>query len=201
MSGLPKTGDDVLLAVPQRERLLARVAEASPGWMELDLREAPSTPRSQLARLTLFVEFVNAQGVCRLHGRLEETEHPHLLGFSHKGMPQLLRRRENVHAGTVLPLVVRRHGAADEPARRAQTVHVSGTGMVVRGLVAPRVDERYRFELELVAADLPIVGDFTIERVDAEGHAHVRFAMLDPRDRSHIVHRAFALSSWHRKIA
>jgi hypothetical protein len=199
MSRLPRVGDEVLLAVPQRERVLAHVAGMGAGFVELDLLESPRTAIAHMARVNLFIEFVNEDGVARMHGRLDATQGPHLLRFDHKGAVQLLQRRENVHAGAVLPLVVLRLGSNDEVAHRARTVDVSGQGMIVSGLVAPRVGENYRFDLELVSGDLPIAGQFTVVSVTEGDDAQVRFTSIDQRDRSHILHRAFQLSRHQRR--
>ena len=199
MSRLPRVGDEVLLAVPQRERVLAHVAGMGAGFLELDLLESPRTSLAHMARVTLFLEFVNDDGVVRLHGRLDASGGPHLLRLEHKGAPQLLQRRENVHAGAVLPLVVLRLGSHDEVARRAQTLDVAGGGMIVRGLPAPRPGEHYRFDLELVAGDIPIAGQFEVVRVEEGDVAHVRFTSIDQRDRAHIIHRAFQLSRHSRR--
>jgi hypothetical protein len=202
MSVLPRVGDEVLLSVPQRERVLAYLSHMGAGWLELDLLESPRTSTAQMARVALFIEFVNHEGIARLHGRLDPSESGHLLRFAHKGTTQLLQRRENIHAGVVLPIVVLSLRSGDEIARRAQTLDVSGTGMVVKGLPAPAAGERFRFELELVAGDVPIAGQFEVVRVEGPDRADVRFTAIDQRDRAHIIHRAFQLSRHRaRKIA
>jgi len=67
MSRLPRIGDSVALVAPQREQIPFRVEGIGINVIELDLLEMPRTPAHQLERGTLMLEFVNEDGVARLH--------------------------------------------------------------------------------------------------------------------------------------
>ena len=105
---LPSVGDELLLAVPQTEHVLARVTEAGPGFFDLALLEQPTTPTPRLERSALMIEFINDEGIARMHGRLDVPRHRRGIGrgygekdtvrFAHRGSPQLLKRREYVRA-------------------------------------------------------------------------------------------------------
>jgi len=96
---LPTVGDQILLAVPQTEQILARVDGAGPGFFDLHLLEEPVTPQPRLERCALTIEFVGDDGVARLHGRLDvpgyrrgSTDVATVVRFAHRGSPQPLGR-------------------------------------------------------------------------------------------------------------
>ena len=208
MSTLPRTGDSVSLVAPQREHIPARVEKIGINLIELDLMELPRTPAHQLERGALMLEFVNEDGVARLHGRLDEgglrtTGHAFDAAaaacFTHKGNVQLLQRRDAIRAITTLPLTVMALAGFDHYARRAQAREISGGGMVVRGLGSAEQGDLYRFELDLVPGELPIEGQFRVIRAEGPDRATVQFTAIDRRDRVRVMQRAFQLSRHTRR--
>ena len=140
--------------------MLARVTEAGPGFFDLALLEQPTTPTPRLERSALLIEFINDEGVARMHGRLDVPQHRRGIGrgygekdtvrFAHRGSPQLLKRREYVRATVDLPLTLLAGDAdGDDVAMHAHAIDLSGGGMLVKGLRAPRLGDELRFELEL----------------------------------------------------
>ena len=78
----------------------------------MTLEDSPRTSLERLERSKLFLQFVNADGICRLAGRLEAREgdtHLRLYGFGAgetlrfvtRGPVQLLRRPDGVRAPAV----------------------------------------------------------------------------------------------------
>ena len=154
------------------------------------------------------LEFVNEDGIARVHGRLDAGglrtvghafDAAASVRLEHKGRVQLLQRRDSIRAITTLPLTVMPLGGYDPFARRAQAREISGGGMIVQGLSAPEPEDGYRFELELVPGELPIEGQFRVVRAEGGDRATVRFTAIDQRDRVRIMQRAFQLSRHTRR--
>jgi hypothetical protein len=208
---LPAVGDELLLAVPHAEHVLVRVSADGPGFFDLALLERPTTPQPQLERSALMIEFINDEGIARLHGRLDVPAYrsgvgfpaPGVLRFAHRGSPQLLRRREYVRATVELALTLTVGAADDEPmTAHAQALDLSGGGMLVGGLPAPEVGDEHAFSLTLDDGAPPIAGRCRVMRREAHDRAGVRFTAIDDEDRIRVVHRAFAMSrDQHRRIA
>jgi hypothetical protein len=201
---LPRVGDEIMLAVPQREKVLARVDADGPGFFDLALLQPPTTPQPQLERSALMIEFINDEGVARMHGRLDVPRYRRGTGygyggrsavrFAHRGVPQLLQRREYVRASATLPLTLTPAGAQDDVAARAQALDLSGGGMQLRGLEDAVVGAEYRFAIELADGQPPVAGRCRVVRVDDEGRAGVQFLELARQDRVRVMHFAFEMS-------
>jgi PilZ domain len=209
---LPAIGDELLLAIPHTERVLVRVRADGPGYFDLALLQRPHTPQPRLERSALMLEFINDEGVARLHGRLDVPAYrrgmgfpsPDVLRFAHRGSPQLLRRREYVRATVALALTLTAPAADHEDVTAdAQALDLSGGGMLVAGLAAPQVGDEHSFALVLDADSGPeIAGRVRVMRVDDEGRAGMRFVEISDEDRLRVVRSAFAMSrDQHRRIA
>jgi hypothetical protein len=206
---LPDVGDELLLAVPQTEQVLARVEAGGPGFFDLALLEQPSTPQPQLERSALMIEFINDDGIARMHGRLDVPEyrrgrgaryvHEDTVRFAHRGSPQLLKRRDYVRATVALPLTLRAAGA-DEPkvTAHAQALDLSGGGMLVRGLPNPVLGDEHRFELSLDGGT-PIRGRGRVVRLVGIDRAGLQFTVLADEDRERIMNAAFDMSRDQRR--
>jgi hypothetical protein len=207
---LPSVGDELLLSVPQTEQVLVRVTADGPGFFDLALLEQPHTPQPMLERSALMIEFINDDGIARMHGRLDVPQYRRGIGrgygekntvrFAHRGSPQLLKRREFIRATVDLPL--RLLGAdADEQdvTTLAQAIDLSGGGMLVKGLHAPHLDDELRFELDLGAGDAPVRGLGRVVRLETEDRVGLRFTDVDQADRIRIMHLAFEMSRAQRR--
>jgi hypothetical protein len=211
---LPAVGDELLLNVPETERVLARVEADGPGFFDLALLEEPTTPQPRLERCALMIEFINDDGVARLHGRLDVPAHRRVAGrgrgyaqddtvrFAHRGSPQLLQRREFVRAAVALPLALTlaTPDADEEPVTaHAQALDLSGGGMLVRGLPNPRLGDEHAFELELANSDTPITGRGRVVRLVGLDRAGLQFIDVAQEDRVRIMHAAFEMSRDQRR--
>jgi hypothetical protein len=207
---LPSVGDELLLAVPQTEHVLARVTDAGPGFFDLALLEEPTTPTPRLERSALMIEFINDDGIARMHGRLDVPQHRRGIGrgygekdtvrFAHRGSPQLLKRREYVRATVDLPLTLLADDAdGDDVAIHAHAIDLSGGGMLVKGLRAPRLDDELRFELELGDGDAPISGRGRVVRLETADRIGLQFSDVAQPDRIRLMHLAFEMSREQRR--
>jgi c-di-GMP-binding flagellar brake protein YcgR len=203
---LPDVGDELLLSVPQTEQVLVRVTDAGPGFFDLRLLEQPTTPAPRLERSALMIEFINDDGIARMHGRLDVPAYRAGVGhdtvrFAHRGSPQLLKRREFVRATVDLPLTLTGPRADDDPVTlHAHAIDLSGGGMLVDGLdICPRRDDVMKFALDLGDGDEPIRGRGRVVRLETASRAGLQFTDLDQADRVRLMHLAFEMSREQRR--
>jgi hypothetical protein len=207
---LPSVGDELLLAVPQTEQVLARVTADGPGFFDLDLLEQPHTPQPMLERCALMIEFINDDGIARMHGRLDVPQYRRGIGrgygdkntvrFAHRGSPQLLKRREFIRATVDLPLTLLRPGADEEVVTtHAQALDLSGGGMLVGGLEAAHLDDELRFEVCLGEDEAPLRGMGRVVRLETADRAGLQFTDVTQADRIRIMHLAFEMSREQRR--
>lgn len=211
---LPTVGDELLLSVPQTEQVLVRVTDAGPGFFDLDLLEQPATPQPMLERAALMIEFINDDGIARLHGRLDVPQYRRGAGrgygpawgekntvrFAHRGSPQLLKRREYVRATVDLPLTLLARTADEEDVTtHAQAIDLSGGGMLVKGLVHAHVDDVLRFELDLGDGRGPVSGRGRVVRQVTADRVGLQFCELEQPDRIRLMHLAFEMSREQRR--
>jgi c-di-GMP-binding flagellar brake protein YcgR len=207
---LPSVGDELLLSVPQTEQVLARVTADGPGFFDLDLLEQPNTPQPMLERSALMIEFINDDGIARMHGRLDVPQYRRGIGrgygekntvrFAHRGSPQLLKRREFIRATVDLPLTLLRPGADEEVVTtHAQALDLSGGGMLVGGLEAAHLDDELRFEVCLGEDEAPLRGMGRVVRLETADRAGLQFTDVTQADRIRIMHLAFEMSREQRR--
>lgn len=212
---LPDVGDELLLSVPQTEQVLVRVTSAGPGFFDLDLLELPATPQRQLERSALMIEFINDDGIARMHGRLDVPAYrrgaarghgeglrgENTVRFAHRGSPQLLKRREYVRATVDLPLTLLGAGADDDPvSTQAHAIDLSGGGMLVDGLPeCPKRDEGLSFVLDLNDGGEPIQGQGRVVRLETAKRAGLQFCDLARPDQIRLMHLAFEMSREQRR--
>jgi hypothetical protein len=198
--GFPICGEEVTIAVPQRERILARVEETGTGYIDLRLLVSPRTSLERLAKANVFLNFVNASGVCRMTGRLTRPPSEarlrvvgygagELVRFEHKGVVQLLKRPDLVHVRVSAPITMLRVGS-DHVAVEGVTVDVGGGGLTVRGLPGAAPGQLYQFDLRISDHEAPVSGQFRVDDVTVEGHVAAHFTMLGAHDRGRLVHFA-----------
>ena len=210
MNKFTRTGDEVMLSVPQRETVHATVWGIGDGFIDLEMQASPRTPMHQLERSTLYVEFINEEGIARLHGKLQSLEGGRLsigrgaddvVRFSHKHNVQLLQRREHIRAYAAFKLDLWRPGRENAPPITAKTIDISGGGLLVKGIPMPRAGEEYLFELLYDEREMPMTGRFAVMHVSPEGFAGVKFVAIDARDSSLLTHKAFDLQREQRRVA
>jgi hypothetical protein len=208
---LPSVGDELLLSVPQTEQVLVRVTADGPGFFDLALLEQPHTPQPTLERCALMIEFVNDDGIARMHGRLDVPQYRrgagggfgehHTVRFAHRGSPQLLKRREYVRATVDLPLTLEAVGADEEgvTSTHAHALDLSGGGMLIKGLTCPRVDSQLRFALELGDGEEPVRGTGRVVRQETADRFGLQFIDIAQPDAVRLMHLAFEMSREQRR--
>jgi c-di-GMP-binding flagellar brake protein YcgR len=202
---LPAVGDEILLNVPHTEHVLARVDADGPGYFDLRLLEQPLTPRPQLERGALMIEFINDDGVARMHGRLDvpatrRGSSDPTVRFAHRGTPQLLKRREYVRATVQLPLTLVRPGADEEVVTAdARALDLSGGGMLIGGLTNPRLGDEHGFALLVGDEAEPIRGRGRVVRLVGADKAGLQFTELDEAGRIRLTQLAFSMSRDQRR--
>ena len=211
---MPCVGDELLLSVPQTEQVLVRVTADGPGFYDLALIEQPSTPQPILERSALTIEFINDDGVARMHGRLDVPQHRRGHGrgygsdfasketvrFAHRGSPQLLRRREYVRATVDLALTLTPVGAdADGVTTHAHAIDLSGGGMLVKGLHCPRPGETLQFSLDLGDGSVPVTGLGRVVRLETADRVGLQFTEIADTECIRMQHLAFEMSREQRR--
>jgi hypothetical protein len=207
---MPAVGDELLLNVPQTEQVLVRVIADGPGFFDLTLLEQPVTPQPMLERAALMIEFINDDGIARMHGRLDVPAHRRGSGrgygekntvrFAHRGSPQLLKRREYVRATVDLPLTVLAADADEEDVTtHAQAIDLSGGGMLVKCLTAPALGTELRFLLDLGDDGPPVHGAGRVVRHDDGTRVGLQFTDVDQADAIRLMHLAFEMSREQRR--
>jgi hypothetical protein len=208
---MPSVGDELLLAVPQTEQVLARVEADGPGFFDLKLLEQPATPQPLLERSALMIEFINDDGIARMHGRLDVPQYRRGTGrgygekntvrFAHRGSPQLLKRREYVRALVDLPLTLSAVDADEEHVTtHAQALDLSGGGMLVKCQHGKlKLDDELRFVLDLGDDGPPVGGLGRIVRQETDERIGLQFTEVDQADRIRLAHAAFEMSREQRR--
>jgi PilZ domain-containing protein len=208
---LPSVGDELLLSVPQTEKVLVRVTADGHGFFDLALLEQPHTPQPILERSALMIEFINDDGIARMHGRLDVPQYRRGTGrgyddkntvrFAHRGSPQLLTRREYVRATVDLPLTLLGLDADERgvTSTHAHALDLSGGGMLVKGPTSPRLDVQLRFELELGDGEEPVRGSARVVRQETEDRFGLQFTEVAQPDAVRLMHLAFEMSRAQRR--
>lgn len=191
----PALADEVVLSVPGRESLAARVHQQGPDFAELQLLAAPRTPMAVLERGEIFVEFQAYGAFWRVVGTLHGLAAPlggplgfvESVRFSFRGAPELLHRRAYTRTEFVARVFL---AHADESPVACVTMNVSGGGLLVRALGGRDIGDTLAFRLELFGGQPPITGRCDVVRITPEGFVGVQFSEIADGDRERLV--AFA---------
>jgi|tagenome__1003787_1003787.scaffolds.fasta_scaffold20878414_3 hypothetical protein len=192
---IPAVACDVTLILPGREMLPGRVDAAGAEALEVAMLAAPGTPVPVLEKATMFLEYVGAEGVCRMTGSLKALgrapRHTDQEGvydvvrFTPTGPPQLMQLRADVRTHYVLDMNVM--------GTECRTVSVSGAGLRIRGLEGATIGDELPFQLEApLPGELPITGRARVVWVTADGDLGVEFLAIAPDDRDRLVRFAYA---------
>lgn len=194
MTSLPEIAAEVTLSVPRRERVPASIARTGDGWVDLLLQATPSTPPSLLAQGGLFVEFVNDEGLCRLHGRQGQREERDPVGgwgindvmrVDHDGAAQLLQARAFIRADVTAEIALR--NVFTGTWQRTSTVDLSGGGALLTGVAGGREGDAFEFALELPGHVSPVTGRLRIVRFAEAMRAGVQFIEISEPDQGRLV--------------
>ena len=187
---LPALDTPVMLRIPDREALSARVTYNGPGWLDVELQHAPRTTLSFLERHWVFLEYVDPAGLVRIMGQVSLSPNASyagapLLRFTHREVVQLLRAREHaggiVHARVTLLAV-----GGDEIAHATETVAVGSAEFAVRDLPGAVEDDLYEFTIWPGGNEAAVSGRARVTRIAAKGHVVLDYVMVADFERERL---------------
>jgi hypothetical protein len=187
---LPALDSPVMLKIPDRETISARVDDVGHGWLDLELRHAPRTPSSHLERHAVFLEYVDPAGLVRVigHVALSPTSPrvgPPILRFTHREVIQLLRRRD--YAGGLIHARVTLVRVDDGGVAHAtKTVAVGSKEFAVHDLPGAFEGDMYEFTIWPGGNEPPVSGRGCVSRVAAKGHVVIDFTMVAEFERERL---------------
>jgi hypothetical protein len=187
---LPALDHPVMLKIPDRETISARVDDVGHGWLDLELRHAPRTPPSHLERHAVFLEYVDPAGLVRVMGHvaLSPTSPrvgPPILRFTHREVIQLLRRRD--YAGGLIHARVHLVRVDDGGVAHAtKTVAVGSKEFAVHDLPGAVEGDLYEFVIWPGGNEPPVSGRGCVSRVAAKGHVVIDFTMVADFERERL---------------
>jgi hypothetical protein len=187
---LPTLNTPVMLRIPDREALSARVTNNGPGWLDVELHHAPRTSLSFLERHWVFMEYVDPAGLVRIMGQVSLSPKapltgPPLLRFTHREVVQLLRARE--HAGGIVHARVTLLAAGGEGiAHGTVTVAVGSAEFAVRDLPGAVEDDLYDFTIWPGGNEPAVTGRARVTRIAAKGHVVLDYVMVADFERERL---------------
>ena len=188
---LPALDTPVVLRIPDREALSARVTYSGPGWLDVEPRHAPRTPLTFLERHAVFLEYVDPAGLVRIMGQVSLSPKaplmgPPLLRFTHREVVQLLRAREYaggiVHAHVTLVAA----GAVEGIAHATVTVAVGSAEFAVRDLPGAVEGDVYDFTIWPGGNEPAVTGRARVSRIAAKGHVVLDYVMVAEFERERL---------------
>jgi hypothetical protein len=188
---LPALDTPVILRIPDREALSARVSCSGPGWLDVEPHHAPRTALSFLERHLVFLEYVDPAGLVRLMGHVSLSPKatrlgPPLLRFTHREVVQLLRAREHaggiVHARVTLVAA----GGADGIAHATVTVAVGSAEFAVRDLPGAVEGDDYDFTIWPGGNEPAVSGRARVSRIAEKGHVMLDYVMVAEFERERL---------------
>lgn len=187
---LPANGEQLTLALPDGERLPARVLERGVNTLLVAITVATeSLSDDQLEGLV--VEFTAPHGRVRLQGktRLEDPGEPDVLRMDEPRSVEVLQEREYVRINAARPVLV--YAGRDLPEIQSYTVDLSGGGFLLAGPDSLTVGDEVSFQLSLTPEVLPISGTAKVVRIDRQGRRAAEFHKISDLDRRRLVHFIF----------
>jgi hypothetical protein len=187
---LPTLDTPVVLRIPDREALSARVTYNGPGWLDVELHHEPRTSLSFLERHWVFMEYVDPAGLVRLMGQVSLSPKAPLLGppvlrFTHREVVQLLRARE--YAGGIMHARVTLMAVDGEGVAHAtETVAVGSAEFCVRDLPGAVEHDLFDFTIWPGGNEPPVSGRASVTRIAAKGHVVLDYVMVADFERERL---------------
>ena len=184
---LPEPSQEVSVAMPDGERLPARVAKRE-GDELLILMMVPAKETMSDAELReIVLELTSAKGLVRLAGDavLEDRD---LLRFRDLHSVDILQRREYVRVQTSRPVLVSIGGRGQI---ESSSVDLSGGGMLLGGLEHLPVGSQLEFRLTTDGDSPPITGTGRVVRSDHNGRCAIAFRSISEGNRRRLIRFLF----------
>jgi hypothetical protein len=193
----PALTESVVLSLPHRESVPARVCAQGDGFVDLTLLAAPSIPLAVLERAELYLEFRDGEASYRLLGGVKAIAEPlggplgfvESVRFLARGPAELLHRRAYVRTDYVARVFLMPVEGDGRP-MPGVTLNVSGGGLLLRGLAGHSLGDELRFHLEISAASPRIAGACRVVRMTPEGFVGLQFTEIAEADRDRLINFA-----------
>jgi hypothetical protein len=185
---LPDPPREVRLAMPDGDRLPARVAERDGDQLLILMMVPADPPLSDRQLRDVVLELDGHGGLTRLAGDAV-VEEPDLLRFRDLHSLELLQRREDVRVKSVRTVLVSVRGTLAPI--ESTTLDISGGGMLVGGLEYLRIGSRLDFRLTTEPDSHPIVGSGIVVRSDSTGRRAIAFHTISDGNRRRLVRFLF----------
>jgi hypothetical protein len=187
---LPALNTPVMLRIPDREALSARVTYNGRGWLDVELHHAPRTSLSFLERHWVFLEYVDPAGLVRIMGQVSLSPKapligPPLLRFTHREVVQLLRAREHA-GGRVHARVTLIAAGGDGIAHATETVAVGSAEFAVRDLPGAVEGDAYDFTIWPGGNEPAVSGRACVTRIAAKGHVVLDYVLVADFERERL---------------
>jgi hypothetical protein len=195
---LPGVGETVILSTDSGGRIPARVTERGSNSVTVAIM-VPIKPFSDEQLRALVIEYPDARGRVRLHGRamVEDPSEPDLLRIEDPRSIEILQQREFVRIQSARPIVV--YAGRDAIEVQSYTVDLSGGGFLLAGPDSLKVGDEVKFRLALGQDMLPIAGKGEVVRIDNRGRLAVAFQDISDLDRRRLVRFIFECQRMERR--
>ena len=185
---LPEPPQEVSLAMPDGERLPARVARREGDELLVLMMVPAKEPLSDAQLRDVVVELASSKGLVRLAGDAV-VEEQDLLRFRDLHSAEILQRREYVRVKTARPVLVSLNGSLAPV--ESSSVDLSGGGMLIGSSDNLRVGARIHFRLSTDEDSPPITGGGTVVRNDANGKYAIAFDSISEGNRRRLIRFLF----------
>jgi hypothetical protein len=196
----PEEKDVVTISVPELEELVAVVEEAMDDALLVELVKAGAEPLPQVGQTEgVVIRHETPLGIFEARGSVTpRAPGGRKLEFQPDDDPSVIQRREHARVQADLPL----HLITEDGERLvAQTVNVSGGGVMVRGVTQLDVGERVHVVLWLDDGARPLETPARVVREVQPGVVGVLFDLIDEPTRERLIHYVFDREREHRRIA
>jgi len=195
---LPSAGETVIISTSSGGHIPARVTARGPNSVTVAIM-VPIKPFSRAQLEALVLEYSDARGRVRLHGRaaIEDPSEPDLLRIEDPRSIEILQQREFVRIQSARPIVV--YAGRDAVEVQSYTVDLSGGGFLLAGPDSLKVGDAVKFRLALSQDALPIAGRGEVVRIDNRGRLAVAFREISDLDRRRLVRFIFECQRMERR--
>jgi hypothetical protein len=137
------------------------------------------------------LEYTSVRGVVRLHGEAV-FEQRSVVRFHVHGDAEVIQRRAFVRVHTPQQVLLS-EDALDTDIQEANTVDLSGGGMLLSGADTLQIGESVRFRMRLGDGAATIRGHARVVRIRGDGKRALAFEQIDEGDRQRLIRFVFEI--------
>lgn len=191
----------VVIELPGMGRVDARVTEVEGKRVALSLFLPAGHSLRVNGAQDAVIQFAAPRGIYRVVGIARDLARDGVtLHFHQEVDPALIQRREFARADAVLPISVWPSEGYDDPVE-ANTLNLSGNGMLLNGVETLRPGDGFRFVLELPDDGEKIDAHARVVREGPRGQRGCAFETVTEEDRERIVRFVFERQRLERLTA